>query len=324
MDRYTADLFLEVRTSMSYISPSSTSEGSTRRFDLTTSCTDPIPQPAAVRTPRLQQCTPAATPLILSILSVDCVEWLNILQQIVQQLFAQLLFILCHNTSRNSYFFVDWILCAAAEIIVASGSLRLDASYCDWMHSNSWFIVAHDWMCCCLRLVVQSLVSNACDWTSHDWVDQTMSYQLIQTTSFAMPPRLVEYTSLLLRLDVNNCSLRLDCKQLITASGCKPLFTASGYKQLFTASGCTSYLLITCDCWLSTQRASDESIERRLFLHCYILRFSTHLLILMTSSLLLIASSIMYADVITAVSRFLSISNADVNVAARSFLQYMC
>ncbi|KZV54756.1 hypothetical protein F511_40862 [Dorcoceras hygrometricum] len=36
MDRYTADLFLEVRTSMSYISPSSTSEGSTRRFDLTT------------------------------------------------------------------------------------------------------------------------------------------------------------------------------------------------------------------------------------------------------------------------------------------------
>ncbi|KZV54017.1 hypothetical protein F511_37530 [Dorcoceras hygrometricum] len=30
------DLFLDVRTSMSYISPSSTSEGSTRRFDLTT------------------------------------------------------------------------------------------------------------------------------------------------------------------------------------------------------------------------------------------------------------------------------------------------
>ncbi|KZV28243.1 hypothetical protein F511_02113 [Dorcoceras hygrometricum] len=34
--RYSADLFLEVRISMSYISPSSTSEGSTRRFDLTT------------------------------------------------------------------------------------------------------------------------------------------------------------------------------------------------------------------------------------------------------------------------------------------------
>ncbi|KZV32064.1 hypothetical protein F511_28804 [Dorcoceras hygrometricum] len=56
-----AYLFLEVRTSMSYISPSSTSEGSTRRFDLTTLCTDPIPQPAAVRTPRLHKCTTAAT-----------------------------------------------------------------------------------------------------------------------------------------------------------------------------------------------------------------------------------------------------------------------
>ncbi|KZV25343.1 RimM-like 16S rRNA processing protein [Dorcoceras hygrometricum] len=54
-------LFLEVRTSMSYISPSSTSEGSTRRFDLKTSCTDPIPQPAAVRTPRLHKCTSALT-----------------------------------------------------------------------------------------------------------------------------------------------------------------------------------------------------------------------------------------------------------------------
>ncbi|KZV33595.1 grr1 family protein [Dorcoceras hygrometricum] len=51
---------------------------------------------------------------------------------------------------------------------------------------------------------------------------------------------------------------------------------------------------------------------------------SSQLLIVMTSSLLLIASSRIYADVITAVSRFLSISNADVNVAARSFLQYMC
>ncbi|KZV55116.1 hypothetical protein F511_31608 [Dorcoceras hygrometricum] len=43
--------------STSYISPSSTSEGSTRIFDLTTACTDPIPQPAAVRTPRLLKCT---------------------------------------------------------------------------------------------------------------------------------------------------------------------------------------------------------------------------------------------------------------------------
>ncbi|KZV23574.1 pentatricopeptide repeat-containing protein [Dorcoceras hygrometricum] len=54
---------------------------------------------------------------------------------------------------------------------------------CDWIHSAE----------ACLQLLV---VSNACDWTSHDWVDQTMSYQLIQTTSFAMHPRLVEYTPL--------------------------------------------------------------------------------------------------------------------------------
>ncbi|KZV52515.1 hypothetical protein F511_19544 [Dorcoceras hygrometricum] len=52
-----SNLFMEVRISTSYISPSSTSEGSTRRFDLTTACTDPIPQPAAVRTPRLLKCT---------------------------------------------------------------------------------------------------------------------------------------------------------------------------------------------------------------------------------------------------------------------------
>ncbi|KZV34467.1 hypothetical protein F511_28014 [Dorcoceras hygrometricum] len=50
----------------------------------------------------------------------------------------------------------------------------------------------------CLQLVVESLVSNACDWTSHDWVDQTMSYQLIQTTSFAMHPRLIEYNAVAL------------------------------------------------------------------------------------------------------------------------------
>ncbi|KZV55106.1 integral membrane peroxisomal protein importer-2 family [Dorcoceras hygrometricum] len=73
-------------------------------------------------------------------------------------------------------------------------SLRLDES-CDWIHSNSWFIVAHDWMCCCLRLVVQSLVSNVATGFPNDWLDQTMSYQFIQTTSFAMHPRLVEYNA---------------------------------------------------------------------------------------------------------------------------------
>ncbi|KZV41948.1 hypothetical protein F511_22431 [Dorcoceras hygrometricum] len=74
--------------------------------------------------------------------------------------------------------------------------------------------VALDWMCCCLRLVVQSLVSNACDWNSHDWVDQTMSYQLIQTTSFAMHPRLIEYNAI--ALDWMCCCLRLVLQSLVS------------------------------------------------------------------------------------------------------------
>ncbi|KZV51131.1 hypothetical protein F511_43519 [Dorcoceras hygrometricum] len=35
--------------------------------------------------------------------------------------------------------------------------------------------------------------TSSCDWISQRLVDQTMSYQLIQTTSFTMHPRLVEY-----------------------------------------------------------------------------------------------------------------------------------
>ncbi|KZV27838.1 hypothetical protein F511_38246 [Dorcoceras hygrometricum] len=97
---------------------------------------------------------------------------------------------------------------------------------------------------------------------------------------------------------------------------------------------------ITAACWSFLEevpagfiiaRPSAESLARRQnavliqllrFFSLLIVAFAL-LLIVMTSSLLLIASSSMYADVITAVSRFLSISNADVNVAARSFLQYM-
>ncbi|KZV40348.1 RING finger and CHY zinc finger domain-containing protein 1-like [Dorcoceras hygrometricum] len=52
--RQQAYLFMEVRTSMSYVSPSSSSEGSTRRFDLHLMYR-PDPAPAAARTPRLHQ-----------------------------------------------------------------------------------------------------------------------------------------------------------------------------------------------------------------------------------------------------------------------------
>ncbi|KZV44239.1 flowering time control protein FCA [Dorcoceras hygrometricum] len=119
--------------------------------------------------------------MILSILSVDCIptaDWLSSLDELLLASGCNaslLLLFLRLDTMSTGY---------AIALKLATGST-----------------VARDWMRCCLRLVVQSLVSNACDWTSHDWVDQTMSYQLIQTTSFAMHPRLIEYTSLLLRLD---------------------------------------------------------------------------------------------------------------------------
>ncbi|KZV47009.1 hypothetical protein F511_32583 [Dorcoceras hygrometricum] len=60
------------------------------------------------------------------------------------------------------------------------------------------------------------------------WVDQKMSYQLIQTTSFAMHPRLVKYNAEALVWMYCSC------------------------------------LLVTCDCWLSTQRASAESLASLL------------------------------------------------------------
>ncbi|KZV40670.1 hypothetical protein F511_32380 [Dorcoceras hygrometricum] len=53
----------------------------------------------------------------------------------------------------------------------------------------------------------------------NDWLDQTMSYQLIQTTSFAMHPRLVDYFTV--ALVWMNCSSRLvscDCFLLIVMS----------------------------------------------------------------------------------------------------------
>ncbi|KZV28763.1 hypothetical protein F511_29241 [Dorcoceras hygrometricum] len=113
---------------------------------------------------------------------------------------------------------------------------------------------------------------------ARDWVDQTMSYQLIQMTSFAKHPRLVEYNAEALVWIYCSC------------------------------------LLLSCDCWLSTQRASAESLARRqnAVVSTYVndivllsLSPSTNccsLLIVMTSSLLLTAISIICADIITAVT----------------------
>ncbi|KZV29435.1 hypothetical protein F511_15880 [Dorcoceras hygrometricum] len=77
-------------------------------------------------------------------------------------------------------------------------------------------------------LIVQSLVMKSLRLDFPTTVlDQTMSYQLIQTTSFAMHPRLVEYNAEALVWIYCSC------------------------------------LLVSCDRWLSTQRASAESLARR-------------------------------------------------------------
>ncbi|KZV35634.1 hypothetical protein F511_30262 [Dorcoceras hygrometricum] len=70
--------------------------------------------------------------------------------------------------------------------------LRLDASACDWIHSNSWFKEALDWMSCCLRLVVMStgytivmkLATGSCDWEHCDVLSMQMdSYLVIYRTT---------------------------------------------------------------------------------------------------------------------------------------------
>ncbi|KZV48858.1 hypothetical protein F511_16665 [Dorcoceras hygrometricum] len=124
-----------------------------------------------------------------SILSVDCVEWLNVLQQVVQQLFAQLLSFLCHNTSRNSCFF-SASGCRFFAIHFESG---FPFYYCDWLSRRDLEVLATAGCPVVGREMLATGFPN-------DWLDQTMSYQLIQTTSFAMHPRLVDYTSLLLCL----------------------------------------------------------------------------------------------------------------------------
>ncbi|KZV41661.1 hypothetical protein F511_21522 [Dorcoceras hygrometricum] len=87
------------------------------------------------------------------------------------------------------------------------------------------------------------------------------------------------------------------------------------YQTLAPAGHCHRkiFLLILI---ANAKRCRSNLFKRHRFA---IANFTYHLLIVMTSSLLLIASFRMYADVITAVSRFLSISNADVNVAAPDF-----
>ncbi|KZV35734.1 hypothetical protein F511_14089 [Dorcoceras hygrometricum] len=82
----------------------------------------------------------------------------------------------------------------------------------------------------------------------NDWLDQTMSYQPIQTTSFAMHPRLVDYITV--ALVWMHCSCLLVILRIIPSAGC----TATGYflfndvtsslALLFTTADSFSFLLI--------------------------------------------------------------------------------
>ncbi|KZV23878.1 retinoblastoma-related protein [Dorcoceras hygrometricum] len=192
-------------------------------------------------------------PLILSILSVDCVEWLNILQQIVQQLFAQLLSFLCHNTLRNSCFFVDLILCAWLSRFATSAFLA-SGYHVDWICNST---EARDWIHYSSRLVHH--LATGCISTAagcpvvgremlatgfpNDWLDQTMSYQLIQTTSFAMHPRLIEYNAVALDRMYYSCLLVISSQDHLLNLSLKAkrcplqlLYRSSSNLRLFSAS----------------------------------------------------------------------------------------
>ncbi|KZV17952.1 hypothetical protein F511_10781 [Dorcoceras hygrometricum] len=84
--------------------------------------------------------------------------------------------------------------------VLATGYTKLatGTSSCDWMHSNSWSIVALVWMYCSLRLDVLAAgcpvvgremlatgFPNDCTKPSAEsYEGTTLSYQLMQTTSF--------------------------------------------------------------------------------------------------------------------------------------------
>ncbi|KZV22925.1 filament-like plant protein 7 [Dorcoceras hygrometricum] len=113
----------------------------------------------------------------------------------------------------------------------------------------------------------------------NDWFDQTMSYQLIQTTSFAMHPRLVKYNaealvwmycSCLLHLLVNIGFLLLVMSLLMTSS------TLSAPAELSSSADCDD---ITADVIIADSRSCA----------------SLHLLIMISS--LMKSSSMVHLDV---------------------------
>ncbi|KZV54710.1 putative LRR receptor-like serine/threonine-protein kinase [Dorcoceras hygrometricum] len=94
----------------------------------------------------------------------------------LSQRFAQQLF-LCH-----------WILCAWLPRFATSAFLA-SGYHVDWICNST---EARDWIHSGCPVVGREKLATG---FPNDWLDQTMSYQLIQTTSFAMHPRLIEYNA---------------------------------------------------------------------------------------------------------------------------------
>ncbi|KZV35982.1 paired amphipathic helix protein Sin3-like 4 [Dorcoceras hygrometricum] len=141
----------------------------------------------------------------------------------------------------------------------------------------------------------------------NDWLDQTMSYQLIQTTSFAMHPRLVDYITVALVWMHCSCLLvslerstywflaQNHLLNLTKAKRCR-INLSKRHRFAIANSNAPAELSSSADC---------DDITADVIIADSRSCASSQLLIVMTSFLLLIASSRKCADVITADSRFL-------------------
>ncbi|KZV49170.1 hypothetical protein F511_04439 [Dorcoceras hygrometricum] len=183
------------------------------------------------------------------------------------------------------------------------------------MHSNSWFIIAYDWMYCCLRLDVLAagfpvvgremlatgFPNDCAKPSSESYEGKTLSYQLMQTTSFCNRQLQTPtagctvngyFYCLLVSLERSTCWF-LARNHLLNLTKAKRCRFNLCKRHRFAIANFKHQLLVVL--------RLDTSCTTSL----HLLRFSSQLLIMMTSSLLLIASSRIYADVITADSRFL-------------------
>ncbi|KZV52684.1 receptor-like protein 12 [Dorcoceras hygrometricum] len=136
--------------------------------------------------------------------------------------------------SLSQHFAQQLFLCRLDTLRLVA-TLRYSCFSCVWDSMSTGYAIA-------LKLATGSTVARDC-WLSsrwsfqklatgfpNDWLDQTMSYQLIQTTSFAMHPRLIEYNA-----------VALDWMYCKTLSYQLIRMTSFCYRQLQTpTAGCTT------------------------------------------------------------------------------------